>query len=201
MNQEKKINEEEIVEEIQDTQKDDQRVDAQDCEDEEVSEKRLFKKKKKKEDIFEEEIASLKEELAISKNAYFKAYADTENMKRRLQNEADQAKKYRIQSFALDILPAIDNLERAIAVQVEDEEMKGYVEGVKMIHLQLKTSLEKEGVVAINCINQQFDPNIHQALLTEKVEGVEAGIVIEEIQKGYLLKDRVLRASLVKVSE
>lgn len=197
MNQEKQVNEE-IVEELVDTP---ETVNEQEVEADSANEKKLFKKKKKKEEVLEEEIVSLKEELATSKNAYYKAYADTENMKRRLQNEADQAKKYRIQSFALDILPAIDNLERAIAVEAKDEEMKNYIEGIKMTYTQIKTSLEKEGVHVIDCLDKPFDPALHQALLTEKVEGVEAGIVLEEIQRGYVLKDRVLRASLVKVSE
>ena len=70
-----------------------------------------------------------------------------------------------------------------------------------MIYTQLKQVLEKEGVVEIQALNQTFDPNYHNALMQEKVEGVESGTVIEVLQKGYMLKDRVLRASLVKVSE
>lgn len=183
---EPQVVEEEVVEEESSTDK---------------SEKKFFKKKKKKEELLEDEIIELREELAKTQNMYYKAYADTENLKKRLQNDADTLRKYRIQSFAQEILPAIDNMERAIAFEGKDEEMKNYVEGINMIYQQLKTALEAEGVTVIEALDKPFDPNLHQALVTEKVEGVEPGIVLEEIQKGYLLKDRILRASLVKVSE
>lgn len=159
-----------------------------------------FGKKKKIEEL-EEEIIKLKEEIAASKNAYFKAYADAENLKKRLQGEADSVRKYRIQSFAVEVLPIIDNLERALNVKVEDENIKNYVKGFEMIYQQLISILDKEGVKEIDALNQPFDPNVHQALMQEVVEGVESGKVVEVLQKGYMLKDRVLRATLVKVSE
>ncbi|MDF9823657.1 molecular chaperone GrpE [Breznakia sp. PF5-3] len=199
MSENKKVVDEEVVaEEILEEQ--DSKTDVEESETA-PTEKKLFKKKKKKEELLEEEITSLKEELGKMQNAYYTAYADTENLRKRLQNDADMLKKYRIQSFAQEILPAIDNLERAINFEAKEEDMKNYVEGIKMIYQQIKTALEKEGVTAIDCLEKPFDPNLHQALVSEKVEGVESGIVVEEIQKGYLLKDRVLRASLVKVSE
>lgn len=159
-----------------------------------------FSKKKKIEEL-EEEIIKLKEEVAASKNAYFKAYADAENLKKRLQAEADNVRKYRIQSFAVEVLPIIDNLERALNVKSNDESLKNYVKGFEMIYQQLIATLEKEGVKEIEALNKPFDPNVHQALMQESVEGVESGIVVEVLQKGYMLKDRVLRATLVKVSE
>lgn len=177
---------------------------------EEVNEEKETDTSEKKEKKFakkdkilklEEEIASLKEELAASKNAYYKAYADTENLKKRLQNDADMIRKYRVQGFASDILPAIDNLERALAVKSENEELINYMNGLQMVYQQIMTALSNEGVKVIEAKDKPFDPNLHQALLTEKVEGVESGIVLEEIQKGYILKDRVIRATLVKVSE
>ena len=155
-----------------------------------------FSKKKKIEEL-EEEIIKLKEEVAASK----KAYADAENLKKRLQAEADNVRKYRIQSFAVEVLPIIDNLERALNVKSDDESLKNYVKGFEMIYQQLIATLEKEGVKEIEALNKPFDPNVHQALMQESVEGVESGIVVEVLQKGYMLKDRVLRATLVKVSE
>lgn len=157
--------------------------------------------KKKKMQELEAEIASLQEELAASKNAYFKAYADADNMKKRLQAEADNVRKYRIQSFAQEVLPVLDSLERALDVKVDDQNIKNYVKGFEMIYTQLKSVLEKEGVCEIEALNKPFDPNFHNALMQEKKEDVESGIVIEVLQKGYMLKDRVLRATLVKVSE
>ena len=165
-----------------------------------LKKKQKFSKKKKIEEL-EEEIIKLKEEVAASKNAYFKAYADAENLKKRLQAEADNVRKYRIQSFAVEVLPIIDNLERALNVKSDDESLKNYVKGFEMIYQQLIATLEKEGVKEIEALNKPFDPNVHQALMQESVEGVESGIVVEVLQKGYMLKDRVLRATLVKVSE
>lgn len=159
-----------------------------------------FGKKKKIEEL-EEEIVKLKEEAAANKNAYFKAYADTENLKKRLQAESDNVRKYRIQSFAMEILPVLDNLERALDIKSDDANIKNYAKGFEMIYQQLVAILEKEGVKEIEALDKPFDPNFHQALMQEPKEGVESGMVIEVLQKGYMLKDRVLRATLVKVSE
>lgn len=145
------------------------------------------------------EIDELKSEVDRLKNAYAKAYADTENVKKRLQNEADTNKKYRIQSFAKEILPAIDNLERALAASDESESQ--LKKGVEMIYNQLIKSLKDEGVEEIDCLNKKFDPNFEQSIMIEKKKGVEPGVVIEVLQKGYMLKDRVLRAAMVKISE
>lgn len=158
-------------------------------------------KHKKELEALKEENAKLKEELAVSKNAYFKAYADTENLKKRLQSEAESTRKYRIQSFASEVLPVLDNLERALDVKVDDENIKNYAKGFEMIHSQLIHILKNEGVEEIDALNKPFDANFHNALMQEAKEGVESGIVIEVLQKGYMLKDRVLRAALVKVSE
>lgn len=174
---------------------------AEKSEKKETKEDKVKPGKKKRIQDLENEIAKLQEELAVSKNAYFKAYADADNMKKRLQSEADNVRKYRIQSFAQEVLPVLDSLERALDVKVDDQNIKNYVKGFEMIYTQLKAVLEKEGVKEIEALNQPFDPNFHNALMQEKVEGVESGMVVQVLQKGYMLKDRVLRATLVKVSE
>jgi len=152
-----------------------------------------------------DEIAALKaqnEELQkkvdVLKNEYAKAYADTENTRKRLQNEFAQRSKYMMQSFALEVLPVLDNCERALAHETSDETFR---KGVEMIYTQLKTALEKEGVTEIEAEGQPFDANWHQALMTEHQDGVEPGMVLQVLQKGYKLKDRILRAAMVKVSE
>lgn len=150
------------------------------------------------EDILKKEIELLEKEVSDLKNVMLKTRADTENYKKRLQRDHDLSQKYKIQKFALDILPVMDNLERALKEETSDNGLK---DGVQMIYNQLKASLEVEGVKVIEALNCDFDPNKHQAMLTEKVDGVEKNIVIEELQKGYMLKDRILRPSLVKVSE
>ena len=153
---------------------------------------------KSAEELLQEEIDKLKLEVDVTKNAYYKAYADMDNLKKRLLNEADQANKYRIQTFALSILPAIDSLERALSGKSTDDP---FVKGVKLTYDQIMNALHNEGVTEIDCLNKPFDANFCNALLTEKAEGVEPNTVIEVLQKGYILKDRLLRAALVKVSE
>ncbi|MFI3284927.1 MAG: nucleotide exchange factor GrpE [Erysipelotrichaceae bacterium] len=145
-------------------------------------------------------IIELEAEIVKLKNEYAKAYADTENTRRRLQNEADMNKKYRIQTFAADILPAIDNLERALSSSTENDN-ESFRKGVEMIYNQIIYALSKEGVEAIDALDQPFDHNFHQALMTEVKEGVEPNMVIEVLQKGYKIKDRILRPAMVKVSE
>ncbi len=148
----------------------------------------------------EDEIEKLNKEIEKLKNDYARAYADTENLKKRLMAEAEQTRKYRIQSFAREILPVIDNLERALQSEM-DEANEGFRKGIQMIYDQLIAALKNEGVTEIECLNQPFDPNLEQAILQEKKEDVGSGIVIEVLQKGYLLKDRILRPAMVKVSE
>ena len=155
----------------------------------------------KKEPSSDEIIEGLKAELDKAKNDVARAYADTENMKKRLQKDADATRKYRFQQPATEILPILDSMEMALKVQTEDEAIKNYVKGFEMIHKQLKGVLEKEGVQEIDAADKPFDHNTMQALMQEKKEGVESGMVIEVLQKGYMLKDRILRPALVKVSE
>ena len=149
----------------------------------------------------EEIIEDLKAQLEKAKNDFARAYADTENMKKRLQKEADNAKKYRFQQAGLELLPILDSMALALNVQTENEEVLNYVKGFEMIQNKLIQVMEREGVKEIDALNKPFDHNTMQALMQEEVEGVESGIVIEVLQKGYMLKDRILRPALVKVSE
>ena len=167
----------------------------------EKSEETIEEVKEEKEEVVEEvtkSIEDLEAEIAILKNEYAKAYADTENTRKRLQADFESRSKYYIQNFALEILPVLDNCERALATETDDE---AYRKGVEMIYEQLKVALKNEGVEEIEALDQPFDANWHQALMSEHVDGVEPGIVLEVLQKGYRLKDRILRAAMVKVSE
>lgn len=175
--------------------------------DKEVKEKKEEKKNTKKSQIEELEekvkkqdavIADLNGQVAKLKNAYAMAYADTENTRKRLTKEKDSFMKYHMQDFAKEILPVLDNCERALAAKTDDEALH---KGVEMIYNQLRTALEKEGVTEIDALNKPFDGNWHQALMSEHKDGVEPGTVIEVLQKGYKYKDRILRAAMVKVSE
>lgn len=158
------------------------------------------KKEKEKEAELLIRVSELEGEVARLKNEYMKAYADTENTRKRLQTDFETRQKYRIQSFATEILPVIDNLERALA-QPTTPENESYVKGVEMIYNQLMHALKQEGVEPVNPLDEEFDANFHQALMAEKVEGKEPNQVLQVLQKGYKLKDRILRAAMVKVSE
>jgi len=155
-------------------------------------------KKKNQNSKLIKEIEELKTELKKTKNDYYKAYADAENLKKRLYSEHATIVKYRAQDIALDLLPSIDNLERALA-EGDPEDL--LVKGIQMVYNQLINSLLKEGIQAIEATNKPFDPNLHHAIISEKVKGTKPGIVVEELQRGYMIKDRILRPSMVKVSE
>ena len=156
------------------------------------------KKEEDEESKLEEQVKKLQAEADDWKNKYYRVYADSDNIKRRLQNEANQASKYRIQSFALEVLPALDNLDRALSQETTDKAM---ATGVKMVRDQIWQALKDEGISEIEALGKPFDGNFHHAIMKEKVEGKESGTVIEVLQKGYMLKDRILRAALVKVAE
>lgn len=152
-------------------------------------------------DDLNKEIEELQQQLNQSKADLLRAYADTDNTRKRLAKETEMAKKYRFQSAALELLPILDNMDLALAATPESEEAKTFVKGFEMIRTQLVNALTSEGVQEIEALNQPFDANFMQALMTEKQEGTEPGVVLQVLQKGYKLKDRILRPALVKVSE
>lgn len=143
----------------------------------------------------------LEEKLEKEENKYLKLYAEFENYKRRSREEAERTNKYKNQSLATDLLSVLDNLERALQETGDSESFESLHKGVEMIYKDFLNKLEANGITQIQALDEQFDPNYHQAVMAESKDGVEAGIVIEELQKGYLLKDRVIRPSMVKVSE
>lgn len=151
--------------------------------------------------VEEDPIAKLEEEVNTWKTDYYKVFADMENVKRRMQNEHANAMKFMMQSFIEELLPVIDNFERSMQVENPSEEVKNFLKGYEMIYQQLMMVLEKQGVEAIVTKDQEFDPNFHQAVMTVQDENFKPNMIVEEMQKGYKLKDRVIRASLVKVSE
>lgn len=152
-------------------------------------------------DTLNREIEELQQQLNQSKTDLLRAYADTDNTRKRLQRETEMAKKYRFQSAAMELLPILDNMDLALAAKPDNAEVENFVRGFEMIRTQLVNALTSEGVTEVEALNQPFDANYMQALQTEKAEGVEPGIVTQVLQKGYKLKDRILRPALVKVSE
>lgn len=151
-------------------------------------------------DLLKNQVTELQGDVNKWKTDYYKVFADMENLKKRLKAEHENALKFMTQEIVSDLLPVVDNLERALGQDVS-EEVKGYLKGFEMITTQLVEVLRKNGVEAIEAVGQPFDPNFHQAIMMTNDENYESGVVTEELQKGYKLKDRVIRASLVKVNE
>lgn len=153
------------------------------------------------EEVEENPVEQLEQQLDESENKYLKLYAEFENFKRRSREETERNNKYKNQSLATDLLSVLDNLERALQETGDSESFESLHKGVEMVYNDFLNKLEANGITQIKALDEPFDPNFHQAIMTEAKDGVESGVVIEEFQKGYLLKDRVIRASMVKVSE
>ena len=143
--------------------------------------------------IHEDKVQELEEKI-------IRIQAEFQNYKRRTEEEIMTIFKYSNQDIALSLLPVIDNIERALDIKVSDEVSK-FLEGIKMIEKELKEILKTYEINEIDSLNKEFNPNYHQAVITEKKKGVKQGVVIEVLQKGYMLKDRVIRYASVKVSE
>lgn len=171
---------------------------------------KFIKKEKKEIKKDETEIKNLKEEITSKdkkikdlNTALLMKDADLINYRKRKDEEVSKMLKYANEDIAKDIINVVDNFERAIKMDDDnlDDEVSKFLEGFKMIYGHLTDILNKYEIKAIDGNNKPFDPHYHQAVLTEKKEGVEPGMVIEVLQKGYLLKDKVIRPAMVKVSE
>lgn len=156
------------------------------------------------EDELEEESGSreaeLEKEIDEWKNRALRAQADLENVRRRAKAEKEEDAKYRVQPLAEDLLPVMDNFERAMQTQPDNESAQSFIDGMAMVYNQFKSALEQQGVEEIPAQGEYFDPTIHQAVMQADEEGFESNQIVEEMQKGYRLKDRVLRPSMVKVN-
>ena len=148
-----------------------------------------------------EKIAELEAKLEEESNRYLRLQADFDNSRRRSRLDMEAAQTYRAQSLVMDLLPSIDNLERALKIEAVDEQTQSLYTGVEMVYRGILDALKKEGVEAIEAVGKEFDPHLHQAVMQEEVEGTDSNIVVDEFQKGYKLKDRVIRPAMVKVSQ
>ena len=141
------------------------------------------------------------------KDKLLRALADSENQRRRSEKETKEAFEYGGFNFARETLSLLDNLQRAHQSIKDDESLKEnkdlnkFLENIKIIEKDLITIFEKNNIKKIDCLNQKFDPNNHQAMLEMEDENVEPGIVLQEIQPGYFFKDRLLRPSFVAVAK
>ncbi|MEH7074102.1 nucleotide exchange factor GrpE [Neobacillus drentensis] len=149
----------------------------------------------------DQEIQSLKAKLEEADNRYLRLQADFDNFRRRTRLDQEANQKYRAQKLITDLLPAIDNFERAMKIEADNEQTKTLLQGMDMVYRSLLDALKNEGVEPINAVGNEFDPHQHQAVMQGEDENYGSNIVTDEFQKGYLLKDRVIRPAMVKVNQ
>lgn len=163
-------------------------------EDKQNETKTLKNKLKKK----ETETKKLKKEMKKIKEDYLRAIADKENARKRLEREKNEFYQYALIDLLKELLVVLDNFERAIKSKAQ-RDTKSFREGIELIYKQCLRLLIKQGVTPIESKGKKFDPHFHQAFITEESDGVEDAEVIEELQQGYTLHNRLLRPALVKV--
>ena len=160
---------------------------------------------KKTPDIKKEE--SVEEKLKSTQEKLLRTMAEMENQRRRFEKEKQEAFEFGGFNFAAESLSLIDNIDRAIISFKNDESLKNnkdlnkIIDGIEIVKKDLVSIFKKNGVEQIECVNKKFDPNFHQAMLEVENNTKEPGIVVQEIQKGYMMKDRLLRPSLVGVAK
>ena len=153
----------------------------------------------------ENEEDKLKEEISSLKDEKIRVLAEMENLRKRFDREKIDFIKYGSVNFARDILSPGDNLERALSAVNSDEDhsdsIKNLIEGLLMVKKEFATALEKNNVTKIDTVNKKFDPNLHQAMMEVENDDLDEGIVVQEIQSGYIMHDRLLRPAMVGVSK
>jgi molecular chaperone GrpE len=151
-------------------------------------------------------ITALQAEAADLKDRLLRALAETENVRRRSEREKQEASQYAVTKFARDMVAIADNFARAIAALPADKlaeadpQIKAVIEGVEVTERQLLSTLERHGVKVIDTDGAKFDPNLHQAIAEVAGEGRPAGTVVNVVQTGYLIGDRLLRPAMVTVA-
>ena len=161
--------------------------------------------KEKKEDLKKEE--NLEDKLKTVEDKLLRMMAEMENQRRRFEKERQEAFEFGGFNFARESLSLLDNIDRATASFKNDENLKNnkdldkIIEGIEVVKKDLISIFKKNGIELIECMNKKFDPNFHQAMLELEDNTKESGTVVQEIQKGYMMKDRLLRPSLVGVTK
>ena len=156
-------------------------------------------------DAADAKVAALEEALAAAKQEVLYAQAETQNVRRRMEKEAQDARAYAATGFARDVLSVSDNLSRALeaipAEMRESEAMKPLVIGLEATGRELDSVFAKNGITRIAAMGMPLDPNQHQAMVEIPSTDVEPGIIVAEMQAGYMIKDRLLRPALVGVAK
>jgi molecular chaperone GrpE len=148
----------------------------------------------------QQRIQELESNLEEVSQKNLRLQADYDNFRRRTREEQAASLKYKSQSLLEQLLPALDNFERALKTEVTDEQAKTLIQGMEMVYRQLADALKQEGLTEVPTVGEKFDPNMHQAVMQVEDSEYESNTVVEELQKGYMLKDRVIRPAMVKVN-
>ncbi len=143
----------------------------------------------------------LEAKLEEAENRILRMQADFENSRRRARLDLEATEKYKSQGLITELLPAIDNFERALKMEADNDQAKSLLQGMEMVYRSLLDTLKKEGAEQIEAVGKEFDPHLHQAIMQVEDENFGSNIVVEEFQKGYILKDRVIRPAMVKVNQ
>ncbi|WP_057787353.1 nucleotide exchange factor GrpE [Weissella minor] len=147
-----------------------------------------------------DEIAELRQQLSDAEDKFLRSQAEMQNMQTRLVKEQAQALKYANQKLGLAVLPALDNLERALQVEADDEAAEQLKKGVEMVFTTLKQALVDNGIKEVGVVGETFDPNFAQAIQSVPAdEAHPADTIASVMQKGYVLDDRVIRPAMVSV--
>jgi len=164
-------------------------------------EEKAKEEKKDKLEILEKELAKKEEELADCKDKMLRLAAELDNFKKRVEREKLEHMKFALEEFAKELLPFLDNLERAVAMAKETKDMDKMIEGIELTLSGYFKTLERFGLKTFVAEGQRFDPNYHEALSVEENPDVEDNIVLKEFLRGYTLHDKVIRPALVVVSK
>ena len=155
-------------------------------------------------DLTKEDILELKKK-AVERDTYLdqllRTKAEFMNYQKRMVKESESTSQFAVQSLILDFLPELDNFDRALKLADSSKDIVKFVEGIKLIEEQLFKVLGKYGVEPIETVGKPFDPNLHEAVMEEENNEMPHHTIIDEFQKGFLLKERVIRPSKVKVSK
>lgn len=143
----------------------------------------------------------LEAKLEEAENRILRMQADFENSRRRARLDLEATEKYKSQGLITELLPAIDNFERALKMEADNDQAKSLLQGMEMVYRSLIDTLKKEGAEQIEAVGKEFDPHLHQAIMQVEDENFGSNVVVEEFQKGYILKDRVIRPAMVKVNQ
>lgn len=150
-------------------------------------------------EILDAATEKLMAEVEEHKQRLLRTQADYDNFRRRTVKEKEELGKYASAKLITELLPVIDNFERALGSVPDAPETASYAKGVEMIFRQLESILKAEGLVPMESVGTPFNPEYHQAIMQVESDEFEEGDVVEEVQKGYILKDKVLRPAMVKV--